>query len=640
MAIVYRIGNGGPLSYAQADENWRWLTTNMSGSIIALTGSVRIDGSASGSFSGSFQGDGSKLTGISVGSISGVVKTGLGDASIQTVEGGLVLTGDLTAEQYIISSSVVHYTESFAEGSTRFGDSLDDTHQMTGSVLITGSTDIIGPMTQGSGATATGVSAFSQGTDTIASNTDAHAEGQATLASGPNSHAEGYNSTASGTTSHAEGGTTWASNTNAHSEGTGTVASGMASHTEGIYSKTTQLASHAEGAYTLASNIGSHAEGSYATASGLYSHAEGKNTNATADFSHTEGASTLTTKDGAHAEGSGSMAKGYYAHAEGKATLASQSYAHSEGYHTSASAEYSHAEGYNTKALGYSSHTEGVNTIAIGSYSHAEGQYTSASAAYSHAEGYFTNASAPRSHAEGVKTVSNGTGSHAEGYYTSASGDYSHVGGSGTETAASYQTAIGQWNQTDSTSTVGGSATYPQLLFQIGAGVGSAADRRLNAFTAGQEFAQGGGISGSYPWIQIPYQWVSSATGRNPYSSVPGGAVMTNAPVGATFWDNSNDKLMIHKGSNTWVGTKMETSPVNLKKYSATSINIPAHPGTIQITHNLGTQSVIIEVYNTLWAKIEDNNITVTSDNTTQITIGATPTSGFSDADAKVVVIG
>ena len=58
----------------------------------------------------------------------------------------LTVKGNLTAEQYIVSSSVTHFTQSFSSGSTIFGDSTDDTHQFTGSVDITGSLNIIGPI--------------------------------------------------------------------------------------------------------------------------------------------------------------------------------------------------------------------------------------------------------------------------------------------------------------------------------------------------------------------------------------------------------------------------------------------------------------------------------------------------------------
>ena len=56
-----------------------------------------------------------------------------------TVSGDLVVTGNLTAQQYIVSSSVAYFTESFSSGSTRFGNSSDDTHIFTGSVVVNGS---------------------------------------------------------------------------------------------------------------------------------------------------------------------------------------------------------------------------------------------------------------------------------------------------------------------------------------------------------------------------------------------------------------------------------------------------------------------------------------------------------------------
>jgi len=47
--------------------------------------------------------------------------------------------GDIIAERYIISSSVSHFTQSFSSGSTKFGDTLDDLHSFTGSLVVTGS---------------------------------------------------------------------------------------------------------------------------------------------------------------------------------------------------------------------------------------------------------------------------------------------------------------------------------------------------------------------------------------------------------------------------------------------------------------------------------------------------------------------
>jgi hypothetical protein len=57
----------------------------------------------------------------------------------QTITGSLTVTGNLTAQQFIVSSSVTYLTQSFASGSHMFGNSSDDTHQFTGSMLLTGS---------------------------------------------------------------------------------------------------------------------------------------------------------------------------------------------------------------------------------------------------------------------------------------------------------------------------------------------------------------------------------------------------------------------------------------------------------------------------------------------------------------------
>lgn len=51
----------------------------------------------------------------------------------------LTLTGDLTARQLIISSSVINVTQSFSSGSTIFGNDISDTHQFTGSLFVSGS---------------------------------------------------------------------------------------------------------------------------------------------------------------------------------------------------------------------------------------------------------------------------------------------------------------------------------------------------------------------------------------------------------------------------------------------------------------------------------------------------------------------
>lgn len=53
------------------------------------------------------------------------------------VENDLIVSGNIIAQQYIVSSSVTYMTTSFSNGSTIFGNDVNDTHQFTGSVYIT-----------------------------------------------------------------------------------------------------------------------------------------------------------------------------------------------------------------------------------------------------------------------------------------------------------------------------------------------------------------------------------------------------------------------------------------------------------------------------------------------------------------------
>jgi hypothetical protein len=112
---------------------------------LVVTGTTLVSGSSQ-ILNGTTIHSGSFFNGISVVSSSAQV-TGYGFATTgsntfqgtQTINGSLVVTGSLTAQQFIVSSSVTYLTESFASGSHKFGDSIDDTHQFTGSLLVTGS---------------------------------------------------------------------------------------------------------------------------------------------------------------------------------------------------------------------------------------------------------------------------------------------------------------------------------------------------------------------------------------------------------------------------------------------------------------------------------------------------------------------
>ena len=62
----------------------------------------------------------------------------------------LEVKGNLTAQQYIVSSSVIYTTQSFSSGSTAFGDSADDTHVFTGNITASGNISSSGTITMSS----------------------------------------------------------------------------------------------------------------------------------------------------------------------------------------------------------------------------------------------------------------------------------------------------------------------------------------------------------------------------------------------------------------------------------------------------------------------------------------------------------
>ena len=355
MAIVYRIGNGSALTYTEVDGNFRYLLSNMSGSIVAITGSTQISGSLSvlpegtvNQLTSSWAISSSHAITASYAAnatVSNVVRTNLGDAATQDVEGSLKLTGNLTAENYIISSSVVHYTESFASGSHIFGDDSLDTHQFTGSILVSGSIT---------------------GFPTVIN--------ELTASYAMNARSSSYAITASHALNAGGGG--------------------------GIFAKT---GSSGENAYQFTKN-NLRISSSYVEITGSLIQSNG------------EGNVVSNFKRGNVAFGKNNViGGGWNAFAHGIGNTAGSSYSHAEGSGSSATATFAHAEGFNTTAKGYSSHTEGLNTTASGSYSHAEGSYTEARGQASHTEGYKTTASANYSHAEGGSTHASGSYSHTEG---------------------------------------------------------------------------------------------------------------------------------------------------------------------------------------------------------------------------------
>ena len=276
---------------------------------------------------------------------------------------------------------------------------------------------------------------------------------------GPVSTSEGWGTRATALCSHAEGYATKATKRYSHAEGFDTEASGEQSHAEGYDCTASGFSAHAEGQSSEAIKSCAHAEGTQTHASGLSSHAEGKTTSASGEASHSEGFGTSATQA--------------YSHAEGNQTKAKMGSSHAEGLYSIANGYTSHAEGYSTTTNGEAAHAEGRGTTADGNYSHAEGYLTTAGP-YAHAEGWSTNASGQYSHTEGYETTASSYGSHAEGAGSSATGYYTHAQNHGTVAVKNSQTAIGKYNEEDTSS--GEYGTHALII-----GNGTADDARSNA---------------------------------------------------------------------------------------------------------------------------------------------------------------
>ena len=106
------------------------------------TGNVSGSSTSTGSF-GKLLGDGSDLTGVTSDVVDDTSPQLGGNLDLNsndiTGTGNIDITGNITAQNFIVSSSVTSITYQSLSGSTIFGDTEDDTHQFTGSLLVTGS---------------------------------------------------------------------------------------------------------------------------------------------------------------------------------------------------------------------------------------------------------------------------------------------------------------------------------------------------------------------------------------------------------------------------------------------------------------------------------------------------------------------
>ena len=128
--------------------------TISSGVGITVVGAGKFDGTTSKEFQFSIGQAVAPTDTVTFANISASSALHIGDTSFEIsqrddgkaqVNTDWVVQGDIIAENYIVSSSVTHMTQSFSSGSTIFGDTiLDDTHQFTGSVDVTGSFSLNG----------------------------------------------------------------------------------------------------------------------------------------------------------------------------------------------------------------------------------------------------------------------------------------------------------------------------------------------------------------------------------------------------------------------------------------------------------------------------------------------------------------
>ena len=140
-----------------------------------ITGSLNASGGLTGSLQGTATSASYVLQAVSASFATTAATLGGNAVSIfattgsntftgnQNVTGNVNITGTLTANTYIVSSSLTNMTVAFASGSTAFGNSTDDTHNFTGSLSVLGSINAgTGGITgsfKGDGAALTGVTA-------------------------------------------------------------------------------------------------------------------------------------------------------------------------------------------------------------------------------------------------------------------------------------------------------------------------------------------------------------------------------------------------------------------------------------------------------------------------------------------------
>ena len=292
------------------------------GSLFNISGSVTAS-----AFTGSYIGDGAGLynlpasgvTGLNLsqissgGSVAAITSTGFTVNTNTQVQGNLSVTGALIANQYIVSSSVVYMTTSFASGSSAFGNDNNDVHQFTGSVQITGSISLNG---QAIGTGKLDETVFQSYT----SSNNSRVSSLETSSGSLNSFTSSINTTIkskldndgviSGSIQVALTGTTgYSTFSSSISSSIADVSSSVAITTSGLTSTITSLSS------SVSSSIGSISSSVATTTSGLSSSIGSLSSSiATTDLNQSNRLDTIEGKTGSYATTGSNLFKGTQTH--------------------------------------------------------------------------------------------------------------------------------------------------------------------------------------------------------------------------------------------------------------------------------------------------------------------------------------
>ena len=127
--------------------------TIASGTGVTIGGAGQFDGRNSKTFTFSIGQDVGTSSTVQFANVTSSGAIHIGETSFEIkqrddgkadVSTDWVVKGDIIAENFVVTSSVTSMSVAFASGSTRFGDSPDDTHRITGSMSVAGNLTVNG----------------------------------------------------------------------------------------------------------------------------------------------------------------------------------------------------------------------------------------------------------------------------------------------------------------------------------------------------------------------------------------------------------------------------------------------------------------------------------------------------------------